>query len=209
MAKNKQDLEITLQDLEIPSLARKSVSRHILQASLLWPRVSIAKKSQEQPIELLKGKINGEKLNWGKRMLFKESIEGHFGLSLAITVSLTQTEWENFFRYFFSQSLKLAAGFIDNYEPAGDLIAIPLKYGSKELQENKPPKIYLKGDWDIDLNDLGDLPQVIRIPLLTTQKRLIGGTVSHSRNNGSERHNAVTIPAGSPDGFAELRLAGL
>ena len=90
MAKNKLDLSFSLHAIEIPSLARKALSRHVLQASLLWPRVAIAKKTQEQPLEIKNGKVSAETLPWGRRMLFKEGVEGHFGLSLAVTVSLSK-----------------------------------------------------------------------------------------------------------------------
>ncbi len=200
MAKNKLDLAISLHALEIPSLARKTLSRHVLQAALLWPRVAIARKAQEQPLEIKKGKVNAETLPWGRRMLFKEGVEGHFGISLAVTVSLTQTEWENCLKYLLGQSFKLAAGVVDDYEPGGDLAALPLKYGSKQLQESTAARLLVKGEWDCDLRGLGDgeLPPIVRIPLLTASKRTI--------TQGRAGRETVVTPADSPDGFAEIRL---
>jgi len=209
MAKAKQDLEITLAAIEIPSLKRRSSSEHIVKATLLWPRVSIAAKTRETTLPFAKGILDIPSLNWCQKMLFKETVEGHFGLSLEISVPMTQVALRNFARFMLGQSLKLGANLADDAFPGGDYAVLPARYASNSLLEKAEPKLLVRGFWDLDVSSLSEEETIVRVPLQTISTKATGTGNRSTKCDFTPASNTKIIKKNSSDGFAELKIVKL
>lgn len=86
-------LEVTLEALEVKVSGAKPAAgprRHLVLASLVWPRPAIAQKMVTQDVTLDAG-LWQRPAQWSRRILFKETVQGPCGIQLAVTEPLSDT----------------------------------------------------------------------------------------------------------------------
>lgn len=167
----KPDLEFCLERLEIPVRRHIIASTHILNASLIWPRTGIAKRTSSCEARLERGVCDKAGAPWHERILLQESCEGRFALSVDMTVSVTRTQLRTWRRMIAGYIVKSAGELADNFGGfAGEVAEAPLKVLAKELQTNKDPELYATGTIDLNASDYVEIPEggaLIEIPLIS------------------------------------------
>ncbi len=81
--------------VRVPQAGRTGVgdSRHVLRVDLIWPRMAIARKTAERAVTLQDGVYRPDPASWSERALFKESVEGPFGVRVEISEALNNAQW--------------------------------------------------------------------------------------------------------------------
>jgi len=204
MASVKRTLEILLHSISIPTMTvdLDGKSSHLVTAGLIWPRVGVAKKSSAVPCALEKGRVDCEKLNWGKRILFKETVEGRFALEVAITEDLDDEELEKFLRSFLGSALAFGADAAAPLMPlVGALATAPLNYLGKEIAKYPGPETIAEGLAELDASDF---PDVGEERLLTVQLRTAKAIYAAKARRGNDRTRApsrkLVLDKGVPNG---------
>lgn len=165
----RKDMDITLQKIDLSGLVEQSdePTSHLLGLDVIWPRMSIVRRSGVQGCKLVKGCGNFEKENWGRRILIREPVEGHFAVRVTLSEEVMDKDLEKFLRFFGSVFLGTAADAIDDVLPvAGKLAAIPFDYASKEVAKNTGPDIDAEGMAELLTSEL---PTSGHSSLLTVQ----------------------------------------
>jgi len=111
----KREVEITLHSIHIPvtGAGLDTTTSHLLTADLVWPRTGTARKSASQSCTLREGAAEFAAANWGRRILFKETVEGRFALAVTVTESLDDEELEKILRFWAGAALAVGAGAVD------------------------------------------------------------------------------------------------
>lgn len=88
-------LELLLDTLRVPRHGRDSPgeTRHMLRVSLVWPRMAIAQKISAGVIVMRDGVYRPDAGSWTERALFKESVEGPFGIRAEVSEALSESQW--------------------------------------------------------------------------------------------------------------------
>ena len=164
---SKFDLEFTLVSIDLPLRKHLPQSTHLLSATLLWPRVGVAKKTAEQEVRFKKGRCDKAEAPWNERILFKESVEGDFALAVSLTVSALRTHLRTFRRALAGYALTAAGSAVDDFGPAGEVAELPLKAMSKVVGNlPKDPELLAQGAIDLNAADFAtDEPQNITVRL--------------------------------------------
>ena len=164
---SKFDLEFTLVSIDLPLRKHLPQSTHLLSATLLWPRVGIAKKTAEQEVRFKKGRCDKAEAPWNERILFKESVEGDFALAVSLTVSALRTHLRTFRRALAGYALTAAGSAVDDFGPAGEVAELPLKAMSKVVGNlPKEPELLAQGAIDLNAADFAsEEPQNITVKL--------------------------------------------
>ncbi len=88
-------LELLLDNLHVPQRGRNGSgeTRHMLRVSLVWPRMAIAHKTSAGVIIMRDGVYRPDPDSWTQRALFKEAVEGPFGVRIEVSEALSETQW--------------------------------------------------------------------------------------------------------------------
>ncbi len=167
---SKLGLEFTLERVEIPIRKRIHESAHALAARLIWPRITIAKRTSDIEFRIKDGVCDMRQAPWHEKILFRETVDGKFALELDMTVSLTRTQLRDWRRMAMGYILLAAGQTADNIGFAGELAEAPLKATAKDLQASHPPELYATGAIDLQMADFLDIsPEgvTISIPLIS------------------------------------------
>ena len=186
-AKQKTDLEITLARVQMPSLNRTGSHQHVVTVELIYPRLGVASKSSAKTIVLKNGICEADLLPWTRKICFKESVEGSFGVHVTVSERLSATK-----------SLDIGADAVEDAipMPVVDEIAVqPLIYLSKQLLTTTQAKIIAEGYLDLKAGQFSDTPSLISIPLLSCRKIALNGKQILKENapDGSVELSAVAI----------------
>lgn len=213
--KQRRDIEVSLVAVQMPSMVSHKRSGHLLSVNLIWPRMGIAQRSAVKTIDLLQGECQAAPWSWCRRILFKETIEECFGISVTVSETLNTQQLARFARFFAGSALDLGEDIVEGAIPgvAGDLASIPLDYVSKQLLKNKDPIHWAKGDVDLNSQELNPdgAPQIISVSLLASCKR-VKTTNKHQHSKGSapaHPKQSIIVDKDAPDGFVQLAIRGL
>lgn len=205
----RKDMDITLQKIDLSGLGKKSdeATSHLFGLEVIWPRMSIARRSGVQGCRLVKGCGDFELENWGKRILIREPVEGHFAVRVTLSEEMMDENLRKFLRFFGSVFMGVAADAVDDMLPiAGKLAAAPFDYASKEIAKTPGPEIDAEGMAELLTSEL---PESGGSTLLTvqmfsarkfvkTRRRKIGRTTKIDRK--------LILDKGVPVGTATLQI---
>ena len=141
----KREVEITLHSINIPvtGAGLDTTTSHLLTTDLVWPRVGVARKSASQSCTLQEGTADFETANWGRRILFKETVEGRFALAVTVTEALDDEELEKILRFWAGAALAIGADAVDSAAgPLGGLA--PRRWNT---QPKRWPSIQARRCW--------------------------------------------------------------
>ncbi len=138
----RRTLELKLDRVTLaPHVTRRS-SKRLLSATLIWPRPAIAQRVDLKILEFESGRANFSGLAWSERIMFKEPVEGPFGILFDISRPLPNKTVAAFYRHVGSSLLKLAgqvAGDVVETRFASGLVKTPFEFLAK-LVGAKPSK---------------------------------------------------------------------
>lgn len=96
MATAKKDLEILVESITLDPGVFSGKSRRIADFKIVCPRLSIAQKTSSKVLSVADGKVvKPEWTTWTDRILFKESVQGTFGLELSFSERVSEKDLEN------------------------------------------------------------------------------------------------------------------
>jgi len=212
MAQVRRELEISLQSIRIPvtNAGLDSHTSHLLNAELLWPRTGVAQKNAGQPCTLDEGNASFETVNWGRRILFKETVEGRFALGLTVTEALDDEAAEQFLRYWAGAFLSIGAGMVESAaKPVGKLVAAPLEYVAKNISKYPGPTTLVEGLAELDASDFpesgGERLLSVRMTAAQRLVRISRRTV----NNHPRTTRKLLLERGAPNGEITLAIRSL
>ena len=196
--KQKTDLEVTLARVQMPSLGKTGAHQHVVTVELIYPRIGVASKSSAKTVVLKNGVCEADLLPWTRKICFKESVEGSFGVHVTISERLSATQMRKVMRFIAGKSLDIGADAVEDAipMPVVDEIAVqPLIYLSKQLLTTTQAKIIAEGYLDLKAAQFSDTPSLISIPLFSCRKLAINGkqTMKENEPDGSVELSAIAI----------------
>lgn len=205
MAKAKKDVEIVLAGIEIdPAAGFAAESRHIVDATLVWPRVTIAKKESGATLPFDKGKWSGAGRNFADCILFKETVQGRFGISFSITEKVTEGLEAALGDYLVNGVVdQLGAIAAKAFPVAGKFAEIPLAALAKTVLKNKSPKIVAYGSLDLDADELAG---EMKLEVVLAAPQAIRKSETRTRGKGTVRTQKTIFPEGAVVGKATATL---
>ena len=212
MAQTRREVEITIHSIHIPvtGAGLDTDTSHLLSAELVWPRTGVAQKSASQACVLKEGQADFESANWGRRILFKENVEGRFALGLALTEALDDEAVEQFLRFWAGALLSIGAGLVENAaKPAGKLASAPLDYLAKSVSKYPGPARLAEGLAELDASDF---PPSGSERLLTVRMTAACRLTRLSRRTVSSRPRVtrkLLLEKGAPNGEVTLAIRTL
>lgn len=176
----------------------------LLIATLVWPRPLIAERIASRPLKLESGRAAYDAADWSERILFKEQVEGPFGLVVRVTEPLSARAVARFLAQWGGALLRLAA--TESAKLAADpwsasLTRIPLQILAGDLGgAAKEPKIDAAGRITVPPGASGS----VRVPLAAARNVY---RVERRRVAGRSVTRRIRVAAESaPVGEAELEL---
>ncbi len=206
----KYDLEIHFLALELsPALKLSAHSVHELGIDLVCPRPTVARKSSQRAVALERGVFAPASPAWSETAVFKETINGRFGLEVAVSEAVPYTQADYFARTGASALAKLLAGALDSVVggPLGDVAEIPLSTLSKAIAKDKTPVTLLRGFADFPADASFASRTVVEIALKA--ERDIFQSVRHTTKSGTSTTRRKLLARGGTAGVCRLALEAM
>ena len=153
-AKNgKTAIEVLLHSADIGGIKlrpRVVKTTRLVTVDLVWPRCTIARKTSAREVEFSRAKADMRKEQWSRRILFREEVDGHCGLAVAVSEILDDEWFEKFLRATAKYALREFRDVLRQYTVGiGDVASAPLDALS-QLEGTYPgPKTVLQGVFDL------------------------------------------------------------
>ena len=167
--KTKSTIEFLLVKAELQGVPEKRLlrSRNIGQLDLIWPRASIAKKSGAREMVFKRGKCDFSAEPWTKRTVFREEVDGHCGLAVAITEPVSVQKVRRFLRLTAKYALKMGAGFMEKAMVGyADIASSPIDALAAMIGEKDVPKVIAQGVLDINELPAAGAELEVTVPLV-------------------------------------------
>ncbi len=210
MASPRLSLEVTLESVALreTGAAAAAATRHLLTATLVWPRLAVARKSFSRPCRLVGGAAQFTAQDWCDAILFKETLEGRFALALSISEALSDERLDAFLRFFGHNAFAVASSLVDDWAgPVGKFAAVPLDFAAKQLgKSSEAPAVIAEGILPLDAADWTGRGPSFSLALPLTARHDIT-QLSRRRAPPGKRSRTVRtvrLAKGAPNG--EVRL---
>ena len=186
----KKDVEILLQHIKLSTKPLRLKSTHLLKATLVWPRMGVSQKTAEKELRLAKGEWNLNQADWCSRVLFKETVEGNFGLQFGVTIPLDKAKLQEMGRFVVGNLFKTGGTLADDAIPgtAGEAVEQALKFLAKELTATYNIPLLAKTTFNLEASQLpmqGEPPITLEADLLS-EKPVIDSTGIRVRNTKTD-----------------------
>ena len=167
--KTKRTIEFLLVKAELQGVPEKRLlrSRNIGQLDLIWPRASIAKKSGAREMVFKRGKCDFSAEPWTKRTVFREEVDGHCGLAVAITEPVSVQKVRRFLRLTAKYALKMGASFMEKAMVGyADIASSPIDALAAMIGEKDVPEVIAQGVLDINELPAAGAELEVTVPLV-------------------------------------------
>ena len=167
--KTKRTIEFLLVKAELQGVPEKRLlrSRNIGQLDLIWPRASIAKKSGAREMVFKRGQCDFSAEPWTKRTVFREEVDGHCGLAVAITEPVSIQKVRRFLRLTAKYALKMGAGFMEKAMVGyADIASSPIDALAAMIGEKDVPEVIAQGVLDINELPAAGAELEVTVPLV-------------------------------------------
>lgn len=167
---DKIDLELHFLSLELASALKPAKkSNHLMDITLVCPRVSTARKTISRTVRLEDGKYAPAAPKWTESVVCKETVSGRFGLEVSLTEAVTDAAADYFVRNSANLLIKFLAGGIGGaigVKALEDIAEIPLSALAKSVSREKAPEVICTGSLDLSVDDDFSKAKVLEIELL-------------------------------------------
>ena len=167
--KTKRTIEFLLVKAELQGIPEKRLlrSRNIGQLDLIWPRASIAKKSGAREMVFKRGKCDFSAEPWTKRTVFREEVDGHCGLAVAITEPVSVQKVRRFLRLTAKYALKMGSSFMEKAMVGyADIASSPIDALAAMIGEKDVPEVIAQGVLDINELPAAGAELEVTVPLV-------------------------------------------
>jgi hypothetical protein len=188
----------------------RRVGTRIVMARLIWPRPAIAERVALMPLAFNGLEGMPESGDWTSRILFKETIQGPFGVELSVTGPVTGTQLADFLRFagagFMNAAGKAVAGAAESGMTSA-LAGLPMRYLETVLKQAGKKRTPVVATGLADLRPDGALAggkmQTVAIPL-QAPRPLYRATRTRRHGELKLRRRRI-LDGGEPNGLATLK----
>lgn len=149
-------LELSLVRISVPeTCVGKESSRHVLSATLVWPRPMIAERISAERLVLENGDASFVGRAWADRAVFKETVQGTFGLSIAVSEHVSDGVAEHLLAGIGSSIHKIMeteAGLVAETPIGSRLLKLPFAYLGKLAAASDKPVVRTIAAGTIDMD---------------------------------------------------------
>ena len=188
-------------------------SQHLLLVTLVWPRARIAECVTVKPITLEKKTADIRKATWTERILFKQLVEGPFGIHVGVSKRVSGKEIPAFLRFLGAQIFGIAGEEIEDLTPlpaAGALARIPFRYLSKSLSSTAKaaPKLIAEGTLDLNAKKwkAATKPLSLHVPLVATETIYRPPQRDSTKGRKPAPGRRALLKQGDANGFVDMKL---
>ena len=122
----------------------------LVTVDLVCPRASIAKKTAAKEVKFQKAKADLKGQGWTERVMFREDVDGHFGIAVQLSEVLDDEWFEKFLRATAKIALKEFRGLMQKYTVGIDDIASAPIDALAQMEGTYPgPKTVAQGVLDV------------------------------------------------------------
>ena len=151
--KKKTAIEVLLVSADIGGIKlqpRVAKSTRLVTVDLVWPRCTIARKTNAREVKFSRAKADMRKEEWSRRILFREEIDGHCGFVVAVSEILDDEWFEKFLRATAKFALREFRDVLKQYTAGiSDIASAPID-ALAQLEGSYPgPKTVLQGVFDL------------------------------------------------------------
>lgn len=203
----KKTVVITLESIHLvcAGTTKKKETRHALTSVLIWPRPTIAKKETILTCSLTRGAADLAEAPWHETILFKENVEGKFGLSIEVSEAMSNDVLDTLVRSFASVFLKDASSILGKSDLAfGDLLSTLFSAAGKTGGTPKT-KLIAAGATTLDPADIRD-GDSLTIPLVAPRALVETKLEPNPADRGPNRTRKTLLAKDAPNGSATLRI---
>ena len=206
----KYDLEIHFLALELsPALKLPRHSAHELGIDLVCPRPTVARKASVRTLSLEAGVFAPASPSWTETAVFKETINGRFGIAIAVSDAVPGSQADYFARTGAAALVKIVAGALGGAFAGnlGDIAEIPFSTLSKALAKERSPLTLLNGFADFPADASFSSRAIVEIPLVAA--RDIFQSVSRTTKSGTSSTRRKLLAKGDAAGVCRLALEAM
>ena len=136
----------------------------LITVDMICPRSSIAKKSAAKEVKFQKAKADLKGQGWTERVMFREDVDGHFGLAVQLSEVLDDEWFEKFLRATFKIALKEFRDLAKTYTVGIDDIASAPLDALAQMEGTYPgPKTVAQGVLDVTEGMLPEAGQAVTV----------------------------------------------
>lgn len=177
-------LELTVEGMEdhCPrSLLNRNRAERLMIATLVWPRPLIAERIASRSFRFQPEGLDLSNRDWSERILFKERVEGPFGLIVQVTEPLSSRDLRRATAVLGQTLLKTAGSELARVAAGPWLTALarfPFTYLTGELSDaGKTPKIVAAGRRTLLPGASGpvEIPLLVPEDIVRTRRQRVGG----------------------------------
>jgi len=208
MKYDREIVEICLEEVRVKiggTRRRRKAGPHLVLASLIWPRPMIAEKEAARTVRLENNRADLTDAEWAERILFKEVVQGPFGLKLGVTEPIPDDVLGRFLSGMGSLLFKLAGTEADDLTETslgGGLVGLPFKYLSRVVGGSGKNTARVIAAGSAALGPAEEWrdgePRMIEIPL--TAPDALYRTIRSRRHGETSTRRRKLIAAGAPNG---------
>ena len=136
----------------------------LLTVDLVCPRASVAKKTVAKEVKFQKAKADLKGQGWTERVMFREDVDGHFGLAVQLSEVLDDEWLEKFLRATFKIALKEFRDLAKTYTVGiDDIESAPLDALAQMEGTYPGPKTVAQGVLDVTEDMLPEAGQSVTV----------------------------------------------
>ena len=207
----KYDLEVHFLSLELaPALKPAKNENRLVGIDLVCPRPTVARKSSERIVALTDGVFAPPSPAWTESVVFKETINGRFGLAVTVSEALSDATSEAFFRTGATALLKLFSGLAGaamNVPELDDLAEVPFSALSKVLSKDRQAATVVTGSADFPADASFPSRTVVEVPLVAAHD--LFRAVPRTTKGGELTTRRKILSKGESAGVCRLALEAL
>ncbi len=207
-------LEICLDEIEAGATGARGKGRaaHVLAARLIWPRPAIAEKVSLKTVDLQGGKADLNAAIWGRRILFKETVQGPCGLSIEVTRRVSDTQAARFIHFLYASVFTALSAEVAATAPGGGWVGLlrqPLRFLARET--GTPPKawpaVMAAGMLDVRPESIGKRGERVQIEIPLRAPKDVFETHRRQRGGETAMRRERVRKAGEANGRAVISIA--
>lgn len=207
--------ELSLDEVSIkhdkPFAGRQRIRQRLVLASLVWPRPAIAERNAVLPVDFGKEmSVDMRKQPWSKRILFKEQVEGPFGIGISVTEIVSDSVLGDALAML-GQAI-MNAGIRDVADIGAGMaltgaLQTPFRFVHKTLgaSSRQAPTVIASGLLDMDILSTWKPGKQHSISIKLEAPEDIVRKISRQRDGKPRNTSRTILKAGQPNGTVKLR----
>ncbi len=204
---SRKTLELSLDRVELVNCgsANKRAGKHVLLVSLIWPRPAIAERNAVKTFSLKDNIANLEDSDWISRILFKETVDGTFGIKVTVTEPMTDGQIGKFFAFAGSSMMKLAADQVSGLisgAVGGGMAEIPFQFLAKVAKDagNISANVLGVGSTEVNVVSSSKSAKKMRMEIPLLVPRVVYATRRKGKHGSVTTRRRVILKEGESNG---------